>query len=260
MARRSLAFKRHKINVLGVSVDDISFEGAVSEILKLARSNVRRKRGKYVVTVNSEFVMLARRNPKFLKILNNADLALPDGQWVVNSKLILGGKEQDRVTGVDMLEKLCKVAAKKAIRIGFLGGFSGVADEVAKRQKKANSGLKVVFSGSGDPSIGYDLRLKESFDKIGRIDILFVAYGMGQQEFWIERMRDKLNVGVLIGVGGAFDFIADVKRRAPKYVQSLGFEWLWRLLLEPIRIWRMRVLPLFLLLMTGEALRKKLKF
>src|SRR3989344_1523641 len=171
MARRSLAFKRHKINVLGVSVDDISFEEAVLEILKLARSNVRGKRGKYVVTVNSEFVMLARRNPNFLKILNNADLALPDGQWVVNSKLILGGKEQDRVTGVDVLEKLCKRVAKKAIRIGFLGGFSGVADEVAKRQKKANVGLKVVFSGSGDPSIGHDLRLKESFDKIGRIDI-----------------------------------------------------------------------------------------
>jgi len=89
---------------------------------------------------------------------------------------------------------------------------------------------------------------------------LFVAYGMGQQEFWIERMRGKLNVGVFIGVGGAFDFIADVKKRAPKYVQNLGFEWLWRLWLEPIRIRRMRVLPLFLLLMMGEALRKKLKF
>ena len=260
MARRSLAFKRHKINVLGVNVDDISFEDAVLEILKLSHSDNSDNRGKHVVTVNSEFVMLARRNPKFLKILNNADLALPDGQWVVNSKLILGGKEQDRVTGVDMLEKLCKLAAKKTIRVGFLGGFGNVADEVAKRQKKANVGLKVVFSGGGDPSIGHDLRLKGSIDRVGRIDILFVAYGMGQQEFWIERMRDKLNVGVFIGVGGAFDFIADVKKRAPKYVQNLGFEWLWRLLLDPIRIWRMRVLPLFLLLMTGEALRKKLKF
>jgi len=255
-----LAFKRHKINVLGVQVDDISFKDAVSEILKLARSNDRGKKAKFVVTVNSEFVMLARRDPNFLKILNDADLALPDGQWVVNSKLIVGGKEQDRVTGVDMLEKLCKRAAKKTIRIGFLGGFNGVADAVAKRQKKANVGLKVVFSGSGDPSIGHDLRLKGSLDKVGRIDILFVAYGMGQQEFWIARMRDKLNVGVFIGVGGAFDFIASVKKRAPKYVQNLGFEWLWRLLLDPIRIWRMRVLPLFLLLMMGEALRKKLKF
>ena len=259
MARRSLVPKRHKINVLGVQVDDISFEEAVSEILKLARSNVRGKRGKYVVTVNSEFVMLARRNPNFLKILNNADLALPDGQWVVNSKLILGGKEQDRVTGVDVLEKLCKRVAKKAIRIGFLGGFSGVADEVAKRQKKANVGLKVVFSGSGDPSIGHDLRLIRSLDKIGRIDILFVAYGMGQQEFWIERMKNKLDVGVYIGVGGAFDYISGVRRRAPKLMQKVGFEWLWRLMLDPVRIWRMRVLPVFAVLVFWQFLKNRQK-
>src|SRR3990167_7561524 len=135
MASRSEPVKRQKIDVLGVKVDDMLFDEAVSAVFKLAQA---KNKGKIVVTVNSEFVMLARRDPKFKKILNNSDLALPDGQWVANSKLILGGMAQDRVPGVDILEEVCKKSANLPITVGFLGGFGGVADEVDKRQKKAN--------------------------------------------------------------------------------------------------------------------------
>ena len=250
--KRSEAFKRHKINILGVNVDDISEVDAVKTVLRLAEA---KNKGKFVVTVNSEFVMMAQRDPHFAQILNDADLALPDGQWIVNSKLILGGREHDRVSGVDLVENLCKLSANKAIRVGFLGGFSSVAKEASKRQKIMSPKLKVVFSDPGDPSIGYDLRLKGVFERIGRVDILFVAYGMGQQEFWIERMKNKLDVGVYIGVGGAFDYISGVKLRAPKFMQELGFEWLWRLVLDPVRIWRMRVLPLFAILVFWQILK-----
>ncbi len=247
-----MAFKRQKVNILGVSVDDISLDSALKSILSLAKA---KNRGKVVVTVNSEFVMLARRNPQFMRILNGADLALADGQWIVNSKLILGGREHDRVTGVDLIEKLCSLSSEKAIRVGFLGGFGSVADRVSKRQEEANKGLRVAFSMAGDPTIGHDLRLKTAISKFGRVDILFVAYGMGQQEFWIERMKDKLDVGVFIGVGGAFDYISGVKKRAPKFMQSAGMEWLWRLIWEPSRVWRMRVLPLFAILVFGNFLK-----
>lgn len=247
-----MALKRHIINILGVNVDDISEVDAVKSVLKLAEG---KNRGKVVVTVNSEFVMMARRNSIFSQILNEADLALPDGQWIVNSKLILGGREHDRVTGVDLVEKVCKMSANKAVGVGFLGGFGAVAEEVAKRQLEASPGLKVVFSNAGDPTIGQDLRLKETILRFGRVDILFVAYGMGQQEFWIKRMKNKLNVGVYIGVGGAFDYISGVKLRAPDFVQKLGFEWLWRLILDPVRIWRMRVLPVFAVLVFWQFLK-----
>lgn len=251
-----MVLKRQKVDILGVSVDDISFEDAIFEILRLAEA---KKKGNYVVTVNSEFVMLARRNPKFARILTKANLALPDSAWVVISKLIFGGKVQSRVAGVDLLEKVCLEVNDKPIRIGFLGGFNSVAATVAKRQKTRNPRLKVIFAEPGDPTIGYDLRLKKTLDTVGRVDILFVAYGMGKQEFWIERMRKKVNVGVFIGVGGAFDYIAGVKKRAPKVVQKLGFEWLWRLLTEPSRIWRMKVLPVFLLLVFGKFLKFKFR-
>ena len=251
-----MALKRQKVNILGIEVDDISFPKAVDQILRLAEPE---ERGNYVVTVNSEFVMLARKSPGFLRILSKANLALPDGSGVVISKLIFGGREQSRITGVDMIQELCAKNAKRAIQVGFLGGFGHVAEIVAKRQKEKNPRLKIVFAGPGDEAIGSNSRLKELFDKIGRVDILFVAYGMGRQEFLIDRMRKKLNVGVFIGVGGAFDLLANVKRRAPRFAQNLGLEWLWRLLLDPARLWRMRVLPMFAILVFGQVFKRFFK-
>lgn len=233
------------ISILGVKVNDISEKNAIGAIVKMAKS---KRLANYVVTVNSEFVMLARRNRQFLDILNAANLAVADGQSVVWAKLIFGGKEQDRVAGVDLVEKLCEICAKKAIAVGFLGGFDDVAEIVAKRQKSKYPGLEVVIAEPGDPAMGHDSRLKRRLEALGGVDILFVAYGMGQQEFWIERVKNNLPVGVFIGVGGAFDFLSMVKRRAPKVVQNAGFEWLWRLVAEPARIWRLRVLPIFAVL------------
>ena len=242
--------KRPKIDVLGVKVDDISEKEAIFAILRLSKDQ---KSAHYVVTVNSEFVMLGRRNKQFLGILNEADLAVADGWWVGFSKLILGGKAYERIAGIDLVEKLCAKSAKESIRIGFLGGFGDVAGEVAKRQKARNPRLAVALAESGDPTIGQDLRLRNRISASGRIDILFVAYGMGRQEFWIRRNLAHLNVGVAIGVGGAFDYLSAVKKRAPSLWQNVGLEWLWRLWQEPWRIWRMRVLPLFLLLVISRG-------
>ena len=163
------------------------------------------------------------------------------------------------MSGVDLVEKVCQVSAEKAVRVGFLGGFGSVAKRVAKRQKEANPNLKVAFSMAGDPTIGQDSKLKSVISRFGRIDILFVAYGMGHQEFWIDRVKNKLNVGVFIGVGGAFDYISGVKARAPRLMQKFGLEWLWRLVMEPARIWRMRVLPVFVILVFGQFLKILLK-
>lgn len=258
-----MGFKRQKkevleprIDVLGVKVDDISQKEAIAAILKLARD---RKKSHYVVTVNSEFVMLAKRFSRFLKILNGADLALPDGMGVVLAKLIFGGKARDRITGVDLVEKLCAECAKWAITVGFLGGFGKVAEEVAKRQIAKNPSLRIVIAEPGDGAMGRNLRLGRRFSKFSRVGVLFVAYGMGRQEFWIEKNLKGPDVGVFIGVGGALDMLSTVKRRAPFFLQRTGLEWLWRLFWEPTRIWRMRVLPLFAMLVFRQWFLKKFK-
>ena len=253
LGRQKMTQLVQTVDVLGVKVADIAAKKAHDLILRLAGD---KKGGHFVATVNSEFVMLARKNKRFAHILADADLALADGAGVVFSKLIFGGKVHERIAGVDLIEKLCAKSTKKVIRVGFLGGFGDIAEGVAKRQKLANPNLKVVFAGPGDPTISYDSRLKKQLLASGRIDILFVAYGMGKQEFWIERFKNKLNVGVFIGVGGALDYLAEAKMRAPRLVQGWGLEWLWRLVLEPWRIWRMRVLPLFLFLVLKKKFRK----
>lgn len=240
-----------KIPILGVSVDDIREKDAISKIIGLATD----KRGHhFVATVNSEFVMMARKDEEFAKILQSADLSLPDGAGVVLAKLILGGSRRNRVTGADLVEKLCEKASVLPITIGFLGGFSSVAEIVAKRQRAKFPGLKVAISESGDPTMGHDSRLKSEIFGKKRVDILFVAYGMGRQEFWIARNRNDANVGVFIGVGGALDYLSGLKLRAPVFMRKSGLEWLWRLIFEPSRIWRMRVLPVFVVLVLWQRL------
>ena len=234
-----------------VGVDDVSEKGAVDIILSLAKDN---KRHHYAVTANSEFVMLAHRSEGFRQILNKSDVVVPDGVGVVLSKLMMGGREQNRVTGVDLIDKICERSNDLPIRIGLLGGFHNVAEKVKKRQQQKFPKIEVVFCGEGNPTIGYDLTLRKSINAKKGIDVLFVAYGMGQQEFWIRRNIDHLDVGVAIGVGGAFDYLAKVKTRAPKYMQKIGLEWLWRLAMEPSRAKRMMVLPLFWVLVVRQWL------
>ena len=205
--------------------------------------------------------MLGRKNAKFAKILANADLSLADGVGVVLAKLIFGGKVHSRITGVDLVEKLCQRASEKAIVVGFLGGFGDVAKIVEKRQKSASPGLKLAYAGPDLETISHDLRLDKADLAKKRVDILFVAYGMGRQEFWIEKHKKLLNVGVAIGVGGAFDLLAGVKKRAPVFWQKAGMEWFWRLLMEPSRFRRMSVLPIFLVLVLVDFVKTRfLKF
>lgn len=244
------------VQILGVDIDDISFADAADVVIKLAKDKTG---GHLVTTVNSEFIMLAQKNRDFAKILRRSDLALADGVGVVLAKLTFGGKYHERIAGVDLLEEVCRRSCKKGLRIGFLGGFGDVAEVISKRQRLKNPGLKVVFCESGEPTIGSDLRLRRAINGVGGIDILFVAFGMGRQEFWIERNRKFLNVGVFMGVGGAFDYLGGVKKRAPKTVQILGLEWFWRLLMEPSRFWRMRVLPVFLMMVLEQRFAKIFK-
>lgn len=242
--------KRQKINILGVGVDDISFDDAILRILELAQD---KRECHYVVTVNAEFVMLARRDKNFKKVLDGADLAVADGWWVVWAKKIMGGCVYTKISGVDVVEKVCEAASGKAITVGFLGGWDGIAKALEKRQNAKYSELKIVMAESGEATIGkeeaflHDLKLK------GRIDVLFVAYGMGKQEFWLQRNLSKFDVGVAIGVGGAFDYLAGKKTRAPLFMRNNGLEWLWRLIMEPWRAKRMsRVFPMFWILVIGS--------
>lgn len=244
-----------KKTVLGISIDDVNMNQAI-EMVKgwLSKSGKR-----YIVTPNPEIVMMAQKDSVFKKILNDADLSIPDGVG-----LKLSGRVKNTFAGTDFMEKLVALAAKKGFVTGFLGAGSGVAEKTSECLKKKYPKLRVSFAESGGEindqgeSLGvlsarspirsprfaslsagtqWGSPLAATPRDIPSVDLLFVAFGPPKQEKWIAKNLSKLPVKVAMGVGGAFDYLSGKVPRAPIWIRNLGFEWLFRLCLQP---WRMK--------------------
>ncbi|OGH10648.1 MAG: hypothetical protein A2857_01845 [Candidatus Levybacteria bacterium RIFCSPHIGHO2_01_FULL_36_15] len=230
----------------------------------ITRSLKNRDRRYFIVTPNPEILVYAEHHPEFKRVLNEANIALPDGYGIVWGAKLLGKPLKQRIAGVDLVEKLCErlsipvqsgsntVEAKpeRIANIGFLGGGDSVAGKTADCLKKKYPGLKVAFA---------NCEWKEELLSSKHIDILFVAFGFPKQEEWIYRNLNRLPVTVAMGVGGAFDYIGGFVPRAPKFVQNLGLEWLFRLIVQPWR-WRRQVaLVEYGWLIFRETLRFRLK-
>jgi len=127
-----------------------------------------------------------------------------------------------------------------------------VAARAAEVLKKRYGGLKIIFAAAGNPSSTFDQKIRKD---LPNLDLLLVAYGAPKQEEWIGRNLAEINVGVLMAVGGAFEFLAGRQRRAPKIIQSFGFEWFWRLIFQPWRLKRQLALPEFALRVWATKLK-----
>jgi N-acetylglucosaminyldiphosphoundecaprenol N-acetyl-beta-D-mannosaminyltransferase len=197
-----------------------------------------------VVTLNTEMVMLAQRNHEFRDIINHASLTLPDAMGIVWASRILGNPLPERTAGVDTVERFARIASTRGIRFFFLGAAPGVAEQAAAKLQERYPGLTVVgtYAGSPHPDEEPDI-----CTRITRVSphVLLVAYRVPEQEFWIARNLYRLHVPVVVNVGGTFDFLAGVTRRAPSWMRERGFEWLYRLIRQPHRWRRMLALPRF---------------
>jgi N-acetylglucosaminyldiphosphoundecaprenol N-acetyl-beta-D-mannosaminyltransferase len=231
---------RMQVTILGIRVHNVTYEEALQQMDEFVRSGEPH----HVVTVNPEFIMAARKDPDFARILNEADLALPDGQGLLWASRILGSPLRERVTGVDALTRLAALAAEKRYSVYLLGAAEGVAEEAASQLGHRHPGLPVVGTYAGSPSPEEEEDIV-SLVRRANPHILFVAYGAPKQEKWIERNLARLGVPLAMGVGGAFDFISGRATRAPRSFQRVGLEWLYRLIRQPWRWRRMLALPRF---------------
>ncbi len=237
--------------ILGVRTDNINYDQALSLIEDLVVSDSSHQ----VVTVNPEFIVAAQSDDDFRNILNNSSLSLPDGVGLLWAARFLGRPLQERVTGTDTVQRVAALAAQKGYSLFLLGAAPGVAVATAARLCQTHPGLRIAGTHTGSPAL-------EEEDEIVRLiqraksDILFVAYGAPQQDKWIARNLERLGVPVAMGVGGAFDFISGRVKRAPRWLQRVGLEWLHRLLHEPWRWRRMLALPKFVWLVVRERLTK----
>lgn len=228
-----------KKQVMTIAFDNITMEEAVGTAMGYiaARSRCR------VVTPNAEFALEAKKNPRFLKILNTSQLVLADGISVVLASKIIGDPMQGRVTGVGFAQALAAAMAKEGKSLYLLGAKPGVAEQAAEKLLETYPGLKIA--GTHD---GYFKEEGPVVDAINaaKPDALLVCLGAPKQEYFMEEHDSELEVPVMAGLGGSMDVLAGNVQRAPEFFQKYGLEWLYRLCKEPKRWKRMIKLPLYL--------------
>lgn len=221
------------------------------EILEYIITGLRKKNKKlFITTPNPEMLVACHRDVSLKTLMKTADVSIPDGIGVVWASKTLHKPLQTRVSGVDLMVDLCQECAKQGLTVGFLGGWGNVAERTANCLKKKLPDLKIGFVGEEWDEDKF--KIQNSKFKIEGIDILFVAFGFPKQEQWIHDNLDKIPVTAAMGVGGAFDYLSGNVRRAPKWVQNSGFEWLFRLIRQPWRARRQLALIEFVYLVLKE--------
>ncbi|MBB5149827.1 WecB/TagA/CpsF family glycosyltransferase [Ureibacillus thermosphaericus] len=229
-----------KETVLGIQVNTENYDELIEQIFQ----RIERKEKSLIVAINPEKIMKAKEDPALKKLLNEAEFQIPDGIGVILASKIQKGQISERVTGVDLMMRLCEEAATKQKSIFLYGGKPGVAASAAEKLKELYPGIQIAGIQHG-----YETDNEKVISKINEAkpDILFVAMGSPKQENWINANRDQLYPTIYQGVGGSFDVLAGNVKRAPKAFQKVGLEWFYRLMMEPKRIKRQMALPKFLL-------------
>ena len=230
-----------KKEVLGIKIDDVSIDQAVEVVIDWLK-----KRGKhYIVTPNPEIVVMAQQDQELNRILNQADLAIPDGNG-----LRIGTDMVCITPGIDLMEELIKASLDYGFTIGLLGGKLGIAKKAAECLLRKYPRLKITFANDGGiinedgEMIGEDTKYI-----IPNTDLLFVGFGPPKQEKWIAKNLDKISVRIAMAVGGSLDYLSGTVPRAPKLIRKIGLEWFFRLIREPWRIKRQLALIEYLRLL-----------
>ena len=234
------------LSLLGVKVNQVDYPTTLRQIEKF----IKTQQPHHIVTVNPEIIMRAQKDEEFRRVLNAAELSVPDGFGIIWASKIFKKPLKERVTGTDLVNDIARLAAKRGYRIYFLGGEEGVAKKAALNLQQKYPQLKIAGFEAGSP---YDATLISRIRKL-RPEILLVAFGAPKQEKWLNKFKTSLNVPVMMGVGGAFDFISGKVPRAPLWMRQRGLEWLYRLIKQPWRYKRQFALLLFLLAVLKEAL------
>jgi N-acetylglucosaminyldiphosphoundecaprenol N-acetyl-beta-D-mannosaminyltransferase len=226
---------RRRLRIGKVWIDALSFADALDEIEKLVDSG----QGGAVYTPNVDHVIKAESNDAFRRAYEHCSLSLADGMPLVWVGRILGCPLPERVAGSDLLDPLMELAARRRWRVYLMGGAPGVAPAAAQLLSEKR-GVHVV--GWDDCRIGID-GSDGTGDSIARAreakpDLVLVALGPPKQELWIHLAAEAIRPAVAFGIGAGLDFMIGRHRKAPVWMARAGFEWAFRLLQEPRRLWR----------------------
>jgi N-acetylglucosaminyldiphosphoundecaprenol N-acetyl-beta-D-mannosaminyltransferase len=224
-----------KLNVLSISVNTGSYNAILKNILNMAQT----KASSYTCIVNVHMLVEACRDESFAKVVNEADVATPDGKPLGWALKILYGKNQDRVAGMDLLPDLLMYAEQLQLPVYFVGGTEDMLANTRAHLIKIYP--KLTIAGMHSPPFR-TITNEEKIELINDINnsgakLLFVCLGCPKQEKWMAAMKGHIQAA-MVGVGGALPVMIGLQSRAPKWMQNAGLEWAFRLSQEPKRLFR----------------------
>lgn len=224
---------KERMNIAGIGVDNLSESEVLAEIERL----VKQGGSHYMAVVNASKMVMANRDELLRRIIAKADLVTADGMSVVWASRLAGRSIRERVTGIDMFEKLVARAAESDWSVYFLGAQEYSIQRLVETFTSRHADLKIAGYRNGYFTASEEGEIASAIKQSGA-DLLFVAMGSPAQEQWISSHLERTGVKFALGVGGSFDHIAGLVPRAPLWMQRTGFEWLHRLWREPRRLWR----------------------
>jgi N-acetylglucosaminyldiphosphoundecaprenol N-acetyl-beta-D-mannosaminyltransferase len=251
--------KLNKFYILEVKISAINMD----EVCSVVEDAILKRRKIYICVCPVSTIMECKRSERVLASVNAADLATPDGMPVVLIGKMQGYKNIRRVYGPDLMQQICGISGKN----GYKNYLYGSSTEVLLKLKE-NLNRKypdLIISGIFSPP--FRQLTKEEDDKIVEEvnninpDIVWVGLGSPKQDLWMYEHRQRINAPVMIGVGAAFDFLAGTKPQAPRWMRGAGFEWFFRLITEPKRLWRRYLINnlLFIWYVAVDLLKKRFK-
>lgn len=223
--------------LLNTYVNNISMGEAIDKICRL----VDIKKKSYVVAVNTDVIIKIESDQYLKKISDEADLTLVDGKPLIWISKWLKRPVKEKISGSDLVPKLCETVAKKGYTIFIIGGKAGVADNARANLEKDYKNIKIV--GTYSPPFGFESNTEELI-RINQIisdacpDIVIACFGCPKQEKWVYENYNKYNAIISICAGATVDFLAGSIKRAPRWMSEHGFEWLYRFIQEPKRMFR----------------------
>ena len=248
----------NRIKLFQVGIDQVDNKETIKKIEKFIVS----EKPHQIVTPDTLAVLRAKKDPEYHAILKSADLVTPDGAGILWAATTLNYPLPERVTGIDIIHNICRLATKKEYSLYLLGSYPGVAGEAALNLTKKYPGIKIAGTHHGyfgcedsqnceDVKNGNSDKNKEEEEIIAEIrenrpDILLVGMGVPKQEKWINKNLNRLDVPVCMGVGGSFDVLSGRIPRAPLWMQRHGMEWIYRSIKQPNRAFRTLALFYFI--------------
>lgn len=238
--RDAKPLKPSRLFLCDIPVDRVSMDEAADWVIQRI-TNREAHKPLLIMGPNAQLVTLAARNRRFADALRSADLSVPDGISVVLASRLLGQPVIERISGGELMERLCIEAARNNLSVFFLGGLPGAAEKTARKFQSNYPGFQIA--GFYCPKTGFENDPVESAQIRQQIasaapDLLCVAFGAPKQEIWMHENCATLPIGAAISVGAALDTQAGLRKRAPKWTHKIGLEWFYRMIREPRRLSR----------------------